>query len=115
MAVDKKHIVSIRFTEAEYQPYEKLMTELGIGKTEFFRALILSRFDKIDMPQKKEKPAPDFKKCLFYFNKSSNNLNQIAYRLNKENLNGIISDSLVRQCLFELISIREILQGALKR
>ena len=115
MAVDKKHVVSIRFTDEEYQPYEKLMKELGIGKTEFFRALILSRFDKVEVPEKKSKTTPDFKKCLFYFNKSSNNLNQIAHRLNKENLNGIITDSMVRKCLFELITIREILQGALQK
>lgn len=115
MAVDKKHVVSIRFTDEEYQPYEKLMNELGIGKTEFFRALILSRFDKIEIPEKKVKPTPDFKKCLFFFNKSSNNLNQIAHRLNKENLNGIITDSMVKKCLFELIAIREILQGALQK
>ncbi len=115
MAVDKKHVVSIRFTDEEYQPYERLMNELGIGKTEFFRALILSRFDKVEMPAKKVQPTPDFKKCLFFFNKSSNNLNQIAHRLNKENLNGIITDSMVRKCLFELITIREILQGALQK
>lgn len=65
MAVDKKHIVSIRFTEAEYQPYEKLMTELGIGKTEFFRALILSRFDKVAMPEKRKSQPQTLKNVSF--------------------------------------------------
>ncbi|EGU3395806.1 relaxosome protein [Salmonella enterica] len=115
MAVDKKHVVSIRFTDEEYQPYQKLMDELGIGKTEFFRALILSRYDKISLPEKKEKPSQDFKKCLRYYNKSSNNMNQIAHRLNKENLNGIISDSLVKKCLNELITIRELMLGAFRK
>jgi hypothetical protein len=52
----------------------------------------------------------DYKRCLFYLHKTSNNMNQIARRLNADNAKGIISDALYKKLLNALIGIRNTLQ-----
>lgn len=108
MAVERKNVISIRLTDDEYQPFKELLEATDIGKSDFFRALILNRVNQLP---DKPKVTQDYKRCLFYLHKTSNNINQIAHRLNTDNAKGIISDTLYKKLLNALIGIRNILQG----
>lgn len=61
----------------------------------------------------KEKTSPDYKKCLFYYNKTSNNLNQLTKQINKSVLAGTITQLQYMKLLNTLIDIRELLKGGL--
>lgn len=111
MAVERKNVISIRLTDEEYQPFKELLEHTDIGKSEFFRAIILNRVKELPS---KPKVTYDYKRCLFYLSKTSNNLNQIAHRLNLDHNKGIISSSLYERALNTLIGIRDLMHGALK-
>lgn len=111
MAVERKNVISIRLTDEEYQPFKELLEHTDIGKSEFFRAIILNRVKELPS---KPKVTDDYKRCLFYLSKTSNNLNQIAHRLNLDHNKGIISPSLYERALNTLVGIRDLMQGALK-
>ncbi|QZN96692.1 plasmid mobilization protein [Symbiopectobacterium purcellii] len=104
-------IISVRLTDDEYQPFKDLLEHTEIGKSEFFRALILNRIASLPS---KPKVTTDYKRCLFYLAKTSNNFNQIAHRLNTDNAKGIISETLYKKLLNALIGIRETLQDITK-
>lgn len=103
--------VTFRLTEDEYAPFAKAIAQLDISKSEFFRMLTLNRIENYQPDLRQQ---PDYKRCLFLMNKTSNNLNQIAHRLNLDHNKGIISSSLYERALNTLINIRDLLQGALK-
>lgn len=103
--------VTFRLTEDEYAPFAKAIAQLDISKSEFFRMLTLNRIENYQPDYRQQ---PDYKRCLFLMNKTSNNLNQIAHRLNLDHNKGIISSSLYERALNTLINIRDLLQGALK-
>ncbi|UCQ29630.1 relaxosome protein (plasmid) [Edwardsiella tarda] len=111
MAVQRKNVISIRLTDEEYQPFKELLETTEFGKSEFFRALILNRIHQIPA---KPKVTQDYKRCLSYLHKTSNNMNQIARRLNTDNAKGIISDTLYKKLLNSLIGIRNSLQDMTK-
>jgi len=111
MAVDRKHVISVRLTEEEFEPFKKILESTEISKSEFFRLVLLNRI--ADLPSK-PKVTTDYKHCLFYFNKTSNNLNQIAKRINIDAKNGSVTDATYRRFMNTLISISNLLSGALK-
>lgn len=107
MAIERKNVISIRLTDEEYQPFKELLEATEFSKSEFFRALILNRINQLP---DKPKVTRDYKRCLFYMHKTSNNMNQIARRLNADNAKGVISDDLYKKLLNALIGIRNTLQ-----
>lgn len=111
MAVDRKHVISVRLTEEEYEPFKKILESTEISKSQFFRLVLLDRLS--DLPSK-PKVTTDYKKCLFYFNKTSNNINQIARRINIDAKEGGVTDATYRRFMNTLISISNLLSGALK-
>lgn len=111
MAVDRKHVISVRLTEEEYEPFKKILESTEISKSDFFRLVLLNRI--ADLPSK-PKVTTDYKECLFYFNKTSNNLNQIAKRINIDAKKGNVTDTTYRRFMNTLISISNLLSGALK-
>ncbi|WP_236305731.1 plasmid mobilization protein, partial [Escherichia coli] len=92
--------VTFRLTEDEYAPFAKAIAQLDISKSEFFRMLTLNRIENYQPDYRQQ---PDYKRCLFLMNKTSNNLNQIAHRLNLDHNKGIISSSLYERALNTLI------------
>ncbi|KAB7685425.1 plasmid mobilization relaxosome protein MobC [Plesiomonas shigelloides] len=114
MAVERKNIIAIRLTDEEYEPFRVLLESSNISKSDFFRSLILSRVIEIPPPQKSKTTNQDYKKLLFYVNKTSNNINQIAKRLNVANKRAVVSESTFIKAMNALISIRDGLLGALK-
>lgn len=102
--------VSFRLTESEFAPYKLIMDEASISRTEFFRAIFLSKQYTFTKNQKDE-----IGKILFAFNKTSNNINQIAKRLNTDNKKGIISQRSYNLAINELISIQSQLQRLIEK
>ncbi|EGH9360856.1 MobC family plasmid mobilization relaxosome protein [Salmonella enterica] len=111
MAVERKHVISVRLTEEEYEPFKKILESTEVSKSEFFRMVLLSRVS--DLPTK-PKVTPEYKRCLFFFNKTSNNINQIAKRINIDAKKGAVTDSTYRRIMNTLISINALLSGALE-
>ena len=103
--VERKHVISLRLTDEEYQSFTQYLTSLEVSRSEFFRMLILNRLD--DIPALKPKRPTDYRELLRLFNKSSNNINQIAKKINTEYRNGFISESTYLRYLNVLVNIRD--------
>ncbi|END8018786.1 plasmid mobilization relaxosome protein MobC [Shigella boydii] len=115
MAIERKNIIAVRFTDEEFEPFKKFIDESGVSKSDFFRAIILSK--EIVLPQVKKlskEEEKDYKKLLFFVNKASNNINQIAKRLNMESKGGAIKETTYIKAMNALISIRDSLLSAIK-
>ncbi|ECH2288227.1 plasmid mobilization protein [Enterobacter cancerogenus] len=110
MKPNKSTVISFRLTEEEFRPYAMLLDKSTMSRSEFFRTIFLEH--KIDLVLK-EKGSPDYKKCLFYYNKTSNNLNQLTKQINKSVLAGTITQLQYMKLLNTLIDIRELLKGGL--
>ncbi|EEQ7690655.1 relaxosome protein [Escherichia coli] len=103
--VERKHVISLRLTDEEYLPFHEYLTSFEVSRSEFFRMVILNRLD--DIPTLKQKRQPDYSELLRLFNKSSNNINQIAKKINTEYRNGFISENTYLRYLNVLINIRD--------
>lgn len=102
----KTRVFSFRVPEDEYAEYENKLLSAGLDASKFFR----EAFRNFNVTF--EAPSKDYERLLFLYNKSSNNLNQLAYRVNSTHRkSGIISQSLYIKWLNELVQIRELLQA----
>ncbi|EDU3770900.1 plasmid mobilization relaxosome protein MobC [Salmonella enterica subsp. enterica serovar Minnesota] len=100
----KSKIITIRMTEEEYEKYQSVIAVTGVSRSDFFRRLITGKFDpNVHNNIKKNNQ----RELLRLFNKSSNNLNQIAKKINTEYRNGFISESTYLRYLNILINIRD--------
>lgn len=104
MAKEKTRVVSFRVSEEVFAEYERKLKNSGVKKSQFLREVLLNSNATFQAPSK------DYERLLFLYNKSSNNLNQLAYRVNSAyRKSGIISESLYIRALNELVLIRELL------
>ncbi len=103
--VERKHVISLRLTDEEYQSFHEYFTSLEVSRSEFFRMVILNRLD--DIPTLKQKRPVEYRELLRLFNKSSNNINQIAKKINTEYRNAFISESTYLRYLNVLVNIRD--------
>ncbi|MGR9521548.1 DUF6290 family protein [Escherichia coli] len=103
--VERKHVISLRLTDEEYQSFHEYFTSLEVSRSEFFRMVILNRLD--DIPTLKQKRPVEYRELLRLFNKSSNNINQIAKKINTEYRNSFISESTYLRYLNVLVNIRD--------
>lgn len=103
--------VSFRLTDSEYEPFKAIMDELGLKKSDFFRLLIT---DKLDPEKHSKKNETDYTRLLFLFNKTSNNVNQIAKRLNTLFKSGDIKESDLKKWLIVLSRINQNLLAGLE-
>lgn len=101
---NKSVMIGLRLTNEEFAKFEPVIQATGLGKSEFFRLIILGNFDPgVNNNVKKNNQ----RELLRLFNKSSNNLNQIAKKINTEYRNGFISESTYLRYLNILINIRD--------
>lgn len=105
----KDRVVSFRFTEEQYAPHEEIMKRTGVKASVYFRELLLTK-----NPVFKEASAAD-ERLVFIFNKSSNNLNQVAKRVHQAHHRGIISQALFIKLCNMLNSIRDLLLAGVDR
>lgn len=105
--VRRDNLVAFRLTDAEKAPFLAMMKEAELNQTDFFRQLVLNAKPVISRPSK------DYDRLLFYYGKSSNNLNQLAHSVNLSWKKGVISDRLYRKLLNELLAIRELMMAGI--
>jgi hypothetical protein len=104
----KDVLISFRLTESEYEPYKEILEKTELSKTDFFRGVFLQKQYTFNVQECKP---VEYGKLMFIFNKTSNNINQIAKRLNAENKEGIISQRSYNIAINKLIAM----QSQLKR
>ncbi|MFV9989308.1 MAG: plasmid mobilization relaxosome protein MobC [Coxiella endosymbiont of Dermacentor nuttalli] len=81
-----------------------MIDTLGLSKSEFFRLLLTEQLDP-DIHNKTNSEKYD--RLLFYFNKTSNNINQIARQINTVHKDGMITEQLLIRGLTVLNTISE--------
>ncbi|MGL5290021.1 MAG: plasmid mobilization relaxosome protein MobC [Aeromonas sp.] len=104
-------IVSFRISESDLAAFEVEMKRLGLRRSKYFSLLVTGLLGE---SVASGRDTPDYKRCLFYLNKTSNNINQIAKKLNTENKAGNIDYATFIKTLNVLISIQATLSGALE-
>ncbi|EAW9501218.1 molybdopterin-guanine dinucleotide biosynthesis protein MobC [Salmonella enterica] len=102
----KDRVVAFRLSQSEFTKFEEKLVVSEMSKSEFFREVFLNSNVNITV---KGAPSKELKNLVFIYNKASNNINQIAYKLNLAHQMGRISDSLYIRILNRLVDIRELL------
>lgn len=116
MARPRKHpdglnrTVSFKLSEADFLIYEAKVKASGLPNSDFFRGVVLT--NKTQITAKPRKSA-DKKRIVFLFDKTSNNMNQLAHRVNSDYLTGKLSEQKYEQFLLELENIGRYLEATL--
>ncbi|MFA0073428.1 plasmid mobilization relaxosome protein MobC [Vibrio cyclitrophicus] len=104
--------ISFRLTESEFEPYKYVLAKTELTKTDFFRSVFLNKQYTFNV---NEKRPVEYDRLLFLFNKTSNNINQIAHKLNGAYRGGIVSEKVYVESLNNLISIERLLKGGIDK
>lgn len=108
---NKDKVYSFRLSSEDAAIFEEKLAASKMKKSAFFREVFINSNVNITV---ESAPPKDYKRLLFLVNKSSNNLNQIAHKINLYHSQGIISDLLYRKLLNNLITIRDLLFSGVK-
>lgn len=114
---DKEHktqVITFRLTESEYEPYKKIFETSDLSKSEFFRHVFLKSKDNFTFDINEKRPV-DYDKLVFLSNKTANNINQIAKRLNTDAKKGIITQRSYNIAINYLISVESQLKRMLDK
>ncbi|OEF62202.1 hypothetical protein OAA_18540 [Vibrio cyclitrophicus 1F175] len=113
MSKDKlTELVSFRISESEYEPYRLMIENTGIKKSKLMRDVFIAKSGCMVEP--KEDPK-DKKRLMFLASKTSNNINQLAKKVNQAYRAGVVSERVYRETLNNLISIEKSFSGAIKK
>lgn len=107
-------VISFRVTEADMEPYNDAIKSSGKSRSVFFYQLFIEQKSRIVIAER-PKRTEDFAKYLFFVNKMSNNLNQLARLMNGLYKSGRLSETRIASALNQLNSIRLILNNRLNR
>jgi len=102
--------ISFRLTAADREAYLEKVAASGLTQSEFFRQAVLTNRTQIVA---RPVASVDRKRLLYVFNKTSNNLNQIAYRANAEHLRGKLSEATYVKLVEQLQMISRYLKVTL--
>ncbi|WP_085344637.1 plasmid mobilization relaxosome protein MobC [Vibrio sp. ArtGut-C1] len=98
--------VQARLTPSEYAPFKKLIEITGAKKATLFRHVILSNKNNVVHLGQSSEEEEAKKRMVFIANKASNNLNQIAKRLNQAYRGEVIREQHYTRIMNELIGLR---------
>lgn len=102
-AKEKKDIVvTFRLSFSEFQPFQEIIKKTGINKSKLMRNVVIAKTENIVLPKES---SVDIKRILFLANKTSNNINQIAKRINYDYMIGKLDDKKYKTILNNLINI----------
>lgn len=117
---NKKEVASIscsfKLTPSEWLPYQKIIDETHIKKGTLLANVFRQKADTANLIKDNSSKTihPDIKRMNFLINKSSNNLNQIAHKINSAYRTGVISEKVFIESLNKLVSVEKLLDGLLK-
>lgn len=100
---NKGRVLSFRVPEEDAMAFERELEASGMSKSAYFREVFVNKKAVIKVEVK------DLQTVIFYFNKSSNNLNQLAHQVNSAHFSGKISEGIYKRFLNNLIDIRTLL------
>ncbi|MFL6644158.1 plasmid mobilization protein [Paraburkholderia fungorum] len=104
--------IAFRLSDADREAYLAKVARSGMTQSEFFRhAVLTNRTQVIARPV----ASGDRKRLLYIFNKTSNNLNQIAHRANSEHVRGKLSEATYEQLLTQMQLIGQYLKATLNK
>jgi hypothetical protein len=109
---NKEIVVTFRLSQSEFSPYEKLIKDSGLKKSRVMREVFIAKSGKTSLPKTQTK---DSKRLLFLANKTSNNINQLARKLNMDYNNGIVNEKTYTLLLNNLINIERSLFSAIEK
>lgn len=109
--IERKNMVSARFTDEEYKPFKKILDSTEVTKSELFRLLVLNKVERLPT---KNRVTPDYKNLVHVFNKTGNNINQLAKRVNVAHKNGIVTEQHYRRWLNDLNRILDSLNKGIE-
>jgi hypothetical protein len=105
-------VITFRLSEAEYKPYRALLKKSKMKRSKFFREVFISKSENITL---KQQEVADNSRLLFLASKTSNNINQIAKKLNKAYRGGIVSETTYKEVLNNLISVERSFAKSLSK
>lgn len=105
--------VGFRLKIEEYERFSAKATEANMTLIEYLREIITN--DKSIVVAKQPKASVDKRALLYLFNKTSNNMNQVAHLGNSANKGSVLNQKTFERILAALIVIRDQLKGGLAR
>ncbi len=110
---EKKNVkITFRLSESEFKPYEKVIAKSGLKTSQVMREVFIEKSDKVVLPKQQ---SSDSKRLVFLANKASNNINQIAKKLNIDHLEGTVNEKTYTALLNNLINIERSFFNAIKK
>jgi hypothetical protein len=104
------HRLNVRLSDAEFAIYEAKKADAGLNTSQFFRECLLTNRTQIVA---RAATSSDRKQALFYMNKASNNLNQLAHVVNSERFIGRLSEGTFLSLLDSLQAVELLLKAHL--
>lgn len=99
----KNRVLHFRVSDEEFEKLEQRIADSGMTKSTFFREVVINGKAEINVVVK------DLKPLIFYFNKASNNLNQLAHQVNTAHYSQKVSERIYSRFINTLIDIRTLL------
>lgn len=97
-----KKTLAFRITEGDFLAYKKKFDASGLTQSEFFREYVLTNATQVVVNN-------DHKRAVFLVSKASNNLNQLAHRMNSEFKSGFLSEDTFKSLLDQLVQLNDFL------
>ncbi|MFW8631648.1 relaxosome NikA [Vibrio natriegens] len=107
--------IQTRLTPSEYEPFKTVIEHFDIKKSELFRKVILSNEKNMVEVSGTAKETDAQKRMVFLANKTSNNINQIAKKLNQAYRGEVVSEQNYLKVLNELIGVRSAFEKGMSK
>lgn len=98
--------VSFRLTDADHAAYQAKVEASGLKPSEFFRECVLQNRTQVVA---RVPTSSDKHRLLYLFNKTSNNMNQLAHAANSAELAGTVTPATYAGILSELQAIADMM------
>lgn len=109
---NKDEVVTFRLSENQFKPFKVLIEKSGFKKGKVIREILLSKSKTASLPKSQSK---ENKRLVFLANKTSNNINQLARKLNIDYKDGIVTEATYKTLLNNLINIEKSFSKAIER
>jgi hypothetical protein len=100
--------VAFRLSGADYAAYKDRVAASGLSPSEFFRECVLTnRTEIIARPVMTD----ERREVLYLLSKASNNINQLAHRINTDNRAGILNEKTYLEIADSLVQLTTTLKA----
>jgi endonuclease YncB( thermonuclease family) len=103
--------VSFRLTTADHAAYLGKVEASGMKASEFFRDCVMGNKTQVIA---RPKASVEKDQIIYLFNKTSNNMNQLAHKANAAHLAGSVSEATYADILAELQTLADLMKAAIK-